>query len=231
MRLLVLKAAKAMDVLGNKEARIWVSMIKAKVPEQVCNIIDQAMQVHGATGISASGRRCLACTPSSARCAMRTALTRCITTSSRATRCRPTKTATRVRTRIKGDTAGARFIRVHGMSLFDLTGKVALLTGRVQGHGSGMATALAEHGATVVISARKQDQLDAAAAADQRASAQGEAHAVACNVGHKAAACKRWLTRPMSSQGPIDIVDRQCGREPLLTARPQKSRTKRTRRR
>ena len=52
MRLLVLKAAKAMDVLGNKEARIWVSMIKAKVPEQVCNIIDEAMQVHGATGIS-----------------------------------------------------------------------------------------------------------------------------------------------------------------------------------
>ena len=52
MRLLVLKAARAMDVLGNKEARIWVSMIKAKVPEQVCDIIDQAMQVHGATGIS-----------------------------------------------------------------------------------------------------------------------------------------------------------------------------------
>lgn len=52
MRLLVLKAAKSMDILGNKEARIWVSMIKAKVPEQVCEIIDQAMQVHGATGIS-----------------------------------------------------------------------------------------------------------------------------------------------------------------------------------
>ena len=52
MRLMVLKAARAMDVLGNKEARIWVSMIKAKVPEQVCTIIDQAMQVHGATGMS-----------------------------------------------------------------------------------------------------------------------------------------------------------------------------------
>ncbi|MEH6646975.1 MAG: acyl-CoA dehydrogenase family protein [Sulfitobacter sp.] len=52
MRLMVLKAAKAMDTLGNKEARIWVSMIKAMVPEKVCNIIDQAMQVHGATGIS-----------------------------------------------------------------------------------------------------------------------------------------------------------------------------------
>jgi acyl-CoA dehydrogenase len=52
MRLMVLKAAKAMDVLGNKEARIWVSMVKAMVPEKVCQIIDQAMQIHGATGIS-----------------------------------------------------------------------------------------------------------------------------------------------------------------------------------
>src|SRR5690625_1629235 len=52
MRMIVLKAAKAMDVLGNKEARIWVSMAKAMVPEKVCDIIDQAMQIHGATGIS-----------------------------------------------------------------------------------------------------------------------------------------------------------------------------------
>ncbi|MCC5810402.1 MAG: acyl-CoA dehydrogenase family protein [Ectothiorhodospiraceae bacterium] len=52
MRLMVLKAAKAMDVLGNKEARIWVSMVKAMVPERACKIIDEAMQVHGATGVS-----------------------------------------------------------------------------------------------------------------------------------------------------------------------------------
>ena len=52
MRMMVLKAAKAMDVLGNREARIWVSMVKAMVPEKVCTIIDQAIQIHGATGIS-----------------------------------------------------------------------------------------------------------------------------------------------------------------------------------
>ncbi len=52
MRLMVLKAAKAMDMLGNKEARVWVSMIKAMVPERVCEIIDQAIQMHGATGVS-----------------------------------------------------------------------------------------------------------------------------------------------------------------------------------
>src|SRR4026209_2648521 len=48
MRLMVLKAARAMDVLGNREARVWVSMVKAMVPERVCDIIDQAIQMHGA---------------------------------------------------------------------------------------------------------------------------------------------------------------------------------------
>jgi acyl-CoA dehydrogenase len=52
MRLIVLKAARAMDVLGNKEARVWVSMAKAMVPERCAQIIDQAIQVHGATGVS-----------------------------------------------------------------------------------------------------------------------------------------------------------------------------------
>ena len=52
MRLLVLKAAKAMDALGNQEARVWVHMIKAIIPERVCRIIDEAIQLHGATGVS-----------------------------------------------------------------------------------------------------------------------------------------------------------------------------------
>ncbi len=52
MRLMVLKAAKAMDVLGNREARIWIHMVKAMVPERVCKIIDQAIQMYGALGVS-----------------------------------------------------------------------------------------------------------------------------------------------------------------------------------
>jgi acyl-CoA dehydrogenase len=52
MRLVVLKAAKAMDVMGNADARVWVSAAKAMVPERVCAIIDQAIQLHGATGVS-----------------------------------------------------------------------------------------------------------------------------------------------------------------------------------
>jgi acyl-CoA dehydrogenase len=52
MRLMVLRAAKAMDVMGNQEARVWVSAVKAMVPIRVCQIIDEAIQVHGATGVS-----------------------------------------------------------------------------------------------------------------------------------------------------------------------------------
>ncbi len=51
-RLMVLQAAKAMDVLGNKEARIYISAIKALVPKLTCDIIDRAIQMHGAAGVS-----------------------------------------------------------------------------------------------------------------------------------------------------------------------------------
>ncbi|MDX1509444.1 MAG: acyl-CoA dehydrogenase family protein, partial [Woeseiaceae bacterium] len=51
-RLMVLQAARAMDVLGNREARVYVSAVKAMVPEKVCRIIDDAIQLHGAAGIS-----------------------------------------------------------------------------------------------------------------------------------------------------------------------------------
>lgn len=51
-RLMVLRAAKAMDVLGNKDARIYVSAIKANVPAKICQIVDEAIQMHGATGVT-----------------------------------------------------------------------------------------------------------------------------------------------------------------------------------
>ena len=51
-RRMVLTAAKAMDVLGNAEARVWVSAVKAMVPIRTCHIVDEAIQMHGATGVS-----------------------------------------------------------------------------------------------------------------------------------------------------------------------------------
>lgn len=49
---MVLRAAKAMDVLGKAEARLWASAVKSMVPERVCRIIDEAIQIHGATRLS-----------------------------------------------------------------------------------------------------------------------------------------------------------------------------------
>lgn len=51
-RLMVFRAARAIDVLGNQEARVYISGIKAMVPAISCRIIDEAIQMHGATGVS-----------------------------------------------------------------------------------------------------------------------------------------------------------------------------------
>jgi dehydrogenase/reductase SDR family protein 4 len=87
--------------------------------------------------------------------------------------------------------------------LFDLRGKVAIVTGSSRGLGLASAAGLAEHGAKVVISGRKADACDAAVA--QIEAAGGEAMAVPCNIGRKeevqhlvGAALARW--------GRIDIV-------------------------
>lgn len=97
-------------------------------------------------------------------------------------------------------------------ALFDLTGKVALLTGASKGMGLAMATALADHGATVVISARKQDQLDAAAE-EITARGKGRAHAVACNVGYKEQ-LEALVAQTRERAGPIDIVIGNAGVNP-----------------
>ena len=51
-RLLVLHAAWKMDVTGNKAARKEIAMIKVVAPNVACQVIDWAIQVHGAAGVS-----------------------------------------------------------------------------------------------------------------------------------------------------------------------------------
>jgi len=98
------------------------------------------------------------------------------------------------------------------LKLFDLTGKVALLTGASKGMGLEMAKGLAQHGATVVISARKQDQLDAAAA-EINALGGGRAIPVACNVGHKEQ-LQALVDTAHAKAGPVDIVVGNAGVNP-----------------
>ncbi|MBT0587329.1 acyl-CoA dehydrogenase family protein [Alteromonas oceanisediminis] len=51
-RLLTLKAADKMDKYGNKVARDIIAAIKIVAPQMACDVIDQAIQMHGAMGTS-----------------------------------------------------------------------------------------------------------------------------------------------------------------------------------
>ena len=51
-RLAVLRAAYMMDTVGNKEARKYISAIKVAVPNMTLSVIDRAIQIHGALGVS-----------------------------------------------------------------------------------------------------------------------------------------------------------------------------------
>jgi NAD(P)-dependent dehydrogenase (short-subunit alcohol dehydrogenase family) len=73
------------------------------------------------------------------------------------------------------------------MSLFDMTGQVALITGSSRGIGKAIAEEMATQGAKVVISSRKQDACDAVAAEINAKYGAGTAIAVAANISSKEA--------------------------------------------
>ena len=101
------------------------------------------------------------------------------------------------------------------MSMFDLAGKVALLTGASKGMGFEMAKGLADHGATVVISSRNQDDLDAAADAINEAVGAKRAYGVASNIVHKAK-LQDLVDKTHEIAGPIDIVVGNAGVNPYF---------------
>ena len=91
------------------------------------------------------------------------------------------------------------------MSLFDLTGKVAIVTGSSRGIGKASAFELAEHGAKVVISSRKQEACDAVAAEIDARYGEGRAIAVAANISDKAA-LQHLVDEARRAFGQIDVL-------------------------
>ena len=91
------------------------------------------------------------------------------------------------------------------MGLFDLTGQVAVVTGSSRGIGKAIAARLAEHGARVVISSRKQDACDVVAAAINAQHGAGRALAVAANISSKPA-LQALVDRALAEYGRIDTL-------------------------
>jgi len=91
------------------------------------------------------------------------------------------------------------------MSQFDLSGHVAIITGSSRGIGKASAWELAEHGAKVVISSRKQDACDEVAAELNGKFGDGTAIAVAANISDKAG-LQHLVDETRAAFGKIDIL-------------------------
>jgi len=103
-------------------------------------------------------------------------------------------------------------------SLFDLTGRVALVTGSSRGIGSSLARALADAGATVVLNGVNEERLKEAEAALAADFPPGRVHSIAFDVtdGGAAARSIAWIEENV---GPLEVLVNNAGiqhRVPML---------------
>ena len=99
--------------------------------------------------------------------------------------------------------------------LFDLSGKVALLTGASKGMGKAMAEGLAEHGAKVMLSSRKLDQCEAAAAEINAKCGEERVFGHSCNAGYKDQ-LQALVEATHERLGTIDILVGNAGVNPFF---------------
>ena len=97
---------------------------------------------------------------------------------------------------------------------FDLSGKVAIITGSSKGIGEAMARGMAEAGASVVISSRKQDAVDSVA---QKFRDDGlKATGIACHVGEEEQ-LKNLVEKTVETYGGVDILVNNAAINPVWT--------------
>ncbi|MFN7645212.1 MAG: SDR family NAD(P)-dependent oxidoreductase [Burkholderiales bacterium] len=89
------------------------------------------------------------------------------------------------------------------MSLFDLTGKVCIVTGSSRGIGRSIAENMAAHGAKVVVSSRKLDACQVVVDAITKAG--GTAIAIPANISDKAG-LQNLVDQSRKAFGPIDVL-------------------------
>ena len=97
--------------------------------------------------------------------------------------------------------------------LFDLSGRVALVTGASRGIGEATARLLAEQGAHVIVSSRKQEDLDKVAASIEKAG--GKATAIAAHQGDSAA-LKNLMGEIEGAFGKLDILVNNAATNPYF---------------
>lgn len=91
------------------------------------------------------------------------------------------------------------------MNLFDLSGKVALVTGSTRGIGESIVWRLAEHGAKVVVSSRKPDACEKVAREINEARGAEVALPVPCNINYKAQ-LEALVAATRAKWGRIDVL-------------------------